>query len=61
MANSLIVKFKSFCMECWRVIKVTKKPDSYEFKTIVKASGLGMLIIGGIGFIVHLIKVMIGG
>ena len=54
-----IEKFKLFCKECLRVLKVTKKPDSFEFKTIVKAAGLGMLVIGAIGFTIHLIKVML--
>ena len=33
-------KIKSFIQESIRVLKVTKKPDSFEFKTIVKVSGL---------------------
>jgi len=43
-------------MECKRVLKVTKKPSRDEFKIIVKASGIGMIIIGLIGFIVHMLK-----
>lgn len=39
-----------------RVLKVTKKPTNEEFKTIVKISGLGMLAIGFIGFLVVLIR-----
>jgi protein transport protein SEC61 subunit gamma-like protein len=41
--------------EYGRVMKVTKKPDSQEFRTIVKASGLGITIIGVLGFIIALI------
>jgi protein transport protein SEC61 subunit gamma and related proteins len=51
-----LTKFKRFIIECKRVLKVTKKPDSVEFKTIVKVSGLGMGIIGLLGFLVQLIK-----
>ena len=51
-------KVKSFLGECLRVLKVTKKPDSIEFKTIVKVSGLGILIIGGIGFVIQMVKIM---
>ncbi|MBA3064276.1 protein translocase SEC61 complex subunit gamma [Candidatus Woesearchaeota archaeon] len=54
--NSLISKFKSFVIECKRVFRVTKKPSNLEFKTIVKASGLGIIVIGLIGFIIHMIK-----
>jgi len=49
-------KLKEFAIECRRVLKVTKKPTSEEYKTIVKVSGLGILMIGLIGFVVTLIK-----
>lgn len=57
-ANSWKYKIKSFIKESLRVLKVTKKPDAIEFKTIVKVSGLGILIIGAIGFIVQMIKIL---
>ena len=57
--GSLISRFKTFCRECVRVLKVTKKPDKTEFKAIVKASGLGMMIIGSIGFLIHMLKVLL--
>jgi len=37
-------------------LKITKKPDAVEFKTIVKISGLGIIVIGLIGFAIHFIK-----
>jgi protein transport protein SEC61 subunit gamma-like protein len=49
-------KLKSFYAQCKRVFKVTKKPSRQEFMAIVKISGLGMLLIGFIGFIVHVIE-----
>lgn len=51
-------KLKAFISECFRVLKITKKPDATEFKTIVKVSGLGILIIGLIGFVVQMIKLL---
>mgnify|MGYP001562915398 CR=1 FL=1 len=51
-------RIKSFINESWRVLKVTKKPDAIEFKTIVKVSGLGIVIIGLIGFIVQMGKIL---
>lgn len=56
---TLVGKLKNFVRECVRVVKITKKPTKEEFKTISKVSGLGILIIGLIGFIVHLIDVLI--
>ena len=51
-------KVKSFLQESLRVLKVTKKPDAIEFKTIVKVSGLGILIIGGLGFVIQMFKLL---
>jgi len=51
-------KLKNFIRECIRVLRITKKPTKEEFWTISKVSGLGILIIGLIGFIVHLIRVL---
>lgn len=56
---SIGTKMKTFLKECMRVLRVTKKPDMPEFKTIVKVSGLGMLIIGMVGFIIQMIKAML--
>lgn len=53
---SWVQKAKQFLKESWRVLKVTKKPDSVEFKTIVKASGLGIAVIGLIGFVISMAK-----
>lgn len=50
---------RSFMIECRRVLMVTKKPDATEFQTIVKVSGLGMLLVGLIGFLLFIMKVMI--
>ena len=49
-------KVRTFGKECLRVLRVTKKPSGEEFKTIVKVSGLGILIIGMIGFVIQMLK-----
>ncbi len=51
----MIKKLLNFIKESKRVFKITKKPEKMEFKTIVKVTGIGMLIIGLIGFITHII------
>jgi protein transport protein SEC61 subunit gamma and related proteins len=56
VSNSRVYKFKSFINECIRVLKVTVKPTMYEFKTTVKVSGLGIAVIGLIGFILAMAK-----
>ena len=54
--SSYWIRFKTFINESIRVLKVTKKPSKEEFRTIVKVSGLGMILIGLIGFIITMIK-----
>lgn len=49
-------KLKRFIEESKRVLIITKKPSRDEFKTIVKASGLGILIIGFMGFVIAMIQ-----
>jgi len=56
--NSIWLKLKSFINECVRVLRVTKKPDKVEFTTIVKVSGLGILIIGLVGFVIQMVRVL---
>lgn len=56
---TLFGRFKNFIRECVRVLKITKKPTKDEFRTISKVSGLGILAIGLLGFIVHLIDRLI--
>ena len=59
--KTFLNKAKSFMTECHRVLKITKKPTQDEFKTIVKVSGLGILIIGVVGFVVGLVAIMVQG
>lgn len=53
---SWLVWLKEWWTDCIRVLRTTKKPDKEEFKTIVKVSGIGILVIGAIGFLVHLLN-----
>ena len=54
-------KLKNFWAESKRVLMVTKKPGSKEFKLAVKITGIGMILIGTIGLIIRLIGYMITG
>ena len=49
-------RLKNFINENIRVFKLTKKPTAEEFKIMFKVTGIGILIIGLIGFLVHLIS-----
>ena len=56
LKNTKWAQFKEFLVECKRVLRITKKPTRDEFQTIMKVSGLGMLVMGVIGFLVGLIR-----
>jgi len=49
-------KLSRFITQCYRVLRITNKPSKEEYKAILKISGLGIAVIGGIGFILHMIK-----
>ena len=48
-------KIKDFIVESGRGFRLTKKPSNEEFKIIAKVAGIGALVIGFIGFLIHLI------
>ena len=50
---------KRFVKECSRVLKVTKRPDKQEFWTIVKITGLGILAVGLLGFLISVIQIIL--
>lgn len=54
------IKFKSFVKECKRVLQITKKPSKTEYKAIVKVTGIGILIIGALGFTITIIGKLLG-
>lgn len=37
-----------------RILRVAKKPNKLEYKNLLKVAGLGLLIIGFIGFIIEI-------
>ncbi|PIN79505.1 protein translocase SEC61 complex subunit gamma [Candidatus Woesearchaeota archaeon CG10_big_fil_rev_8_21_14_0_10_34_8] len=49
-------KLKTWYNEYKRILTVTKKPTKEEFLAIVKISGLGILAIGMVGFIIQMIN-----
>lgn len=43
-----------------RVLRVSKKPDRDEYINVAKITGIGIIIIGVIGFIISLAAQLIG-
>jgi len=51
----------SFIKQCQRVLKVSKKPDREEYINVAKVTGIGIILIGVIGFVISIIGQLIQG
>ena len=49
-----------FIKLCQRVLHVSKKPGREEFTNVAKITGIGVLIIGAVGFIITIIALLFG-
>lgn len=52
---------REFLHQAKRVFHVAKKPDSDEYLKVAKTTGIGIAIVGTIGFIIKLIRSLVGG
>ncbi|MCJ7450413.1 MAG: protein translocase SEC61 complex subunit gamma [Candidatus Nanohaloarchaeota archaeon QJJ-9] len=59
--SRLLKKIKSKLKEFHRVLKITQKPDRDEFEMSAKVTGLAILLVGSIGFIIYLIGNLLRG
>jgi protein transport protein SEC61 subunit gamma-like protein len=50
----------SFIKQCRRVLIVSKRPDMEEYQNVTKVTGIGVIIIGVIGFIISILAQFIG-
>jgi len=65
MDANKIKKLRDKLKEYRRVLKITSKPGWDEFKSSAKITGLGIIIIGAIGFLIYalarIIRDLVGG
>ena len=52
---------RDFLVRCRRVLAISKKPSQKELDLSLKVSGLGLLVVGGIAFIIRFISAMMQG
>ena len=50
----------SFIKQCQRVLRVSRKPDREEYINVSKVTGIGIIIIGVVGFIITIIAQLLG-
>ena len=53
-------KIRQKLEEYLRVLKITRKPDKEEYSVSAKITGIGILLIGAIGFLIYLIAYYTG-
>jgi len=49
-------RIRSFIYNAVRVLKLTKKPKREDFTFVAKVTGLGILLIGAIGYVIESIR-----
>ena len=59
MAFNLIQMFKDFIASSKRILMIARNPDKKEYWAMAKVTGLGILLIGFIGFFIALIVELI--
>ncbi len=52
--------FNKFIKDAKRVLKVSRKPDSSEYIDLAKISALGVVVVGGIGYLIVCLGYLIG-
>ena len=52
--------FNKFIKDAKRVLKVSRKPDKEEYFDLAKISALGVVVVGGIGYIIVCLGHIIG-
>ncbi len=58
-AGGVKSKFREY-IEAWRrILVLARRPDEEEFRLLAKLNLLGMGLVGGIGYIIHLIQVLL--
>ncbi|MBE6502358.1 MAG: protein translocase SEC61 complex subunit gamma [Methanobrevibacter thaueri] len=52
--------FNKFIKDAKRVLKVSRKPDGNEYLDLAKISALGVVVVGGIGYLIVCLGYLIG-
>jgi len=51
-------KIKDFLVQCKRTLKIARKPKKEELKKTARICGIGIIIVGIIGFVFYLISTL---
>jgi protein transport protein SEC61 subunit gamma-like protein len=48
-------RIKNFASNTKRVIRIARRPTAYEVRLIARVSGIGILLVGGVGYLILLL------
>ncbi len=51
---------RRFLSNCKRVLRIARKPDKSEYLQVAKVTGLGIMLVGFIGFLIMLVGYFLG-
>ncbi len=51
--NKKLEEIKAFLEQCRRVLMITRKPTTEEYINVAKITGLGITLLGVLGYIIH--------
>lgn len=57
---SPVQKIQKFFSSARRVLTIAHKPDNETFKTMLKISAIGILVIGAVGFVIQFVFAVLG-
>ncbi len=52
---------RKFLQNSKRVLQVAKKPDKDEYMQVAKVTGLGILLVGFVGFVIMIVSYVVQG
>jgi len=52
---------KAFLQNCRRMLQVARKPGKEEYLQVAKVTGVGILIVGFVGFVIMIISYLVQG
>jgi protein transport protein SEC61 subunit gamma-like protein len=55
-----MVSIRGFIEQSRRILKLAKKPEGKEVRLTAKVCALGLVLIGVLAFIIHLVFIVIG-
>lgn len=55
------MSLKEFIYQCKVALRLTRRPTQDEYKNVLKITGLGILAIGALGFVISMVKYYLFG